>query len=212
MSSNSGCTTVLAGPNGGGKSSIGGSYLRSLGSDYYNPDEATRQALLKDPFLEPEKANSLAWLQGKRLLERAISEGLNFAFETTLGGNTIPALLKSATEAGLAVRIWFVALSDAERHIARVKARVRQGGHDIPEDKIRARYDKSRSNLVDLLPVLSELRLFDNSFDGEPAAGIRPRIMPILHLKNGRIVELSPLTEVPSWAKPIVLQAIKLYG
>lgn len=211
MSATPVCITVLSGPNGGGKSSVAGALLRRRGSEYYNPDEVTREILLEDPFLEPEAANSLAWLQGKRLLEKAISDRLNFTFETTLGGNTIPALLRAAADSGLALRFWFVALGSAELHIARVKARVKHGGHDIPEVKIRQRYDKSRANLIQLLPHLSELRLFDNSVDGDPALGTQPQPMLILHLVDSKIAYLCPLPEVPNWAKPIVVQALKLF-
>lgn len=60
----------------------------------------------------PAEANSRAWLHGKRLLEKAIADRLNFAFETTLGGNTIPALLERAHSSGIAVRVWYVDWKD----------------------------------------------------------------------------------------------------
>lgn len=191
---------------------MAGALVRGEGGEYYNPDEATRIMLLDDPLLEPETANSLAWLEGKRLLEKAISDSLNFTLETSLGGNTIPALLRLAAGSGLALRIWFVALGSAEDHIARVKARVKHGGHDIPEVKIYQRYDTSRANLIQLLPYLAELRLFDNSAEGDPAEDAQPRPVLILHLLDSRIAYLCPLPEVPQWAKPIVVQAIKLFG
>jgi predicted ABC-type ATPase len=55
------------------------------------------------------EAPSAAWLEGKRLLERAIAEGGNLAFETTLGGATITKLLARAIDAGIDVHIWYVA-------------------------------------------------------------------------------------------------------
>jgi predicted ABC-type ATPase len=69
-----------------------------------------------------EKSQSAAWDEGRRLLERAINERLHYAFETTLGGRTIPALLEKAMEAGIEVRIWYVGLTNTEPHIARVHA------------------------------------------------------------------------------------------
>ena len=69
-----------------------------------------------------------------------MAEGLNFAFETTLGGNTIPALLSSALSAGLEVRVWYVGLSSVQLYIARVRASVEKEG-PIPEQKIRERFD-----------------------------------------------------------------------
>jgi predicted ABC-type ATPase len=103
------------------------------------------------------EANSRAWLHGKRLLEKAIADRLNFAFETTLGGNTIPALLERAHSSRIAVRVWYVGLEGPELHISRVRARVEAGGHDIPAARIRERYDRSRDNLIRLLPKLTEL-------------------------------------------------------
>jgi predicted ABC-type ATPase len=198
---------VLAGTNGAGKSSVAGAALRKGGADYFNPDEATRMLVEANPGLTLEDANSRAWLEGKRLLEQAIDERLDFVFETTLGGSTITALLERAAESGLDVRIWYVGLASPELHIARVRARVAKGGHDIPEAKIRERYERSRINLIRLLPKLTSLRLYDNSDEGDPATeGPNPKL--ILHLEQGRIVEMMVLDEVPRWAKPIVLAAL----
>jgi len=199
---------VLAGTNGAGKSSVAGATLRKRGADYFNPDEVTRKLAAENPGITLEQANSEAWLEGKRLLERAIAERLDLAFETTLGGTTITALLERAAESGLDVRVWYVGLASPELHIARVRARVAKGGHDIPEAKIRERYDRSRSNLVRLLPKLTSLRLYDNSEEGDPAKeGPRPKL--ILHVENGRIVETCVLDEVPQWARSIVLAALR---
>ncbi len=87
---------VLAGTNGAGKSSIAGTRFRAGGADYFNPDEATRAIREANPLLSLDEANSLARHQGKRLLERAVAERLDFAFETTLGGRTITELLQRA--------------------------------------------------------------------------------------------------------------------
>ena len=87
---------VLAGVNGAGKSSIGGATIRVSGADYFNPDEAARKLIAANPGLDQTKANAAAWHQGRRLLERAIRERKDFAFETTLGGSTMPRLLTEA--------------------------------------------------------------------------------------------------------------------
>jgi len=60
-------------------------------------------------------------------MERAIAERLDFAFEPTLGGNTIPQLLEGALDAWIACRVWFVGLNTPELHAARVRARVAAG-------------------------------------------------------------------------------------
>lgn len=201
---------MLAGANGAGKSSIGGAAIRHAGGEYFNPDEAARRVRAAHPSLNVTEANSRAWLQGKRLLERAIAERLDFAFETTLGGTTIPALLESAIDAGIAVRVWYVGLESAELHVARVRARVAAGGHDIPEAKIRERYDRSRVNLIRLLPRLAALRVYDNSADGDPALGVAPSPRLVLHAVGGKVVEVCALDTVPQWAKPIVVAAMRI--
>jgi hypothetical protein len=66
------------------------------------------------PDLPAAQANALAWNRGRAALERAIARHGNFAFETTLGGDTITLLLERAAQAGLAVRMWFVGLQSAD--------------------------------------------------------------------------------------------------
>src|SRR5258705_9909776 len=98
---------VIAGVNGAGKSSIAGAAFRESGGDYYNPDEIARALTKANPRLTQEEANSAAWHQGVRLLRRAIDERLDFAFETTLGANTIPRLLAEAAHKGIEIHVWY---------------------------------------------------------------------------------------------------------
>ena len=91
---------VLAGVNGAGKSSVGGAMIRASGADYFNPDEAAQRLIAANPGLDQVKANAAAWHEGRRLLERAIAERKDFAFETTLGGSTMPRLLADAAARG----------------------------------------------------------------------------------------------------------------
>ncbi|MDP2997788.1 MAG: zeta toxin family protein [Bryobacterales bacterium] len=200
---------VLAGANGAGKSSLAGAMFLAQGAEYFNPDDAASLLLSANPGITQAEANSVAWRQGRRLLELAIAERLNFALETTLGGHTIPALLGSALSAGIEVRIWYVGLSSAELHIARVRARVAKGGHDIPEARIRDRYDRSRLNLIQLMPRLTELRVYDNSEEADPDAVATPQPKLVLHMARGKIVSSCDLAVTPEWVKPILGAAIK---
>jgi predicted ABC-type ATPase len=184
--------------------------IRAAGADYFNPDEAARTLIAANPGLDQVKANATAWHQGRRLLERAIREHKDFAFETTLGGSTMPRLLAEAASQGFEVRIWYVGLANPDLHIERVRNRVRAGGHDIPESSIRRRWRHSRLNLVQLLPHVTELRVYDNSADADPAAGNAPQPVLVLHLDHGEIVGPQDLSSTPDWAKPIVAAALKL--
>jgi len=131
---------VLAGVNGAGKSSVVGATIRAKGGEYYNPDEAARAILATNPGLDQTQANAVAWEEGRRLLQRAIDEGLDFTFETTLGGNTMPALLAEAAGRGIEVRLFFVGLESPEAHIERGRRqhhRRDERGEDGPFGQIR---------------------------------------------------------------------------
>ena len=182
--------------------------FRQKGADYFNPDEAARRILSANPAITQEQANSAAWSEGKRLLEHAIEERWDFAFETTLGGDTIAALLEKALLGGLEVRVWYVGLESPELHIARVRSRVKRGGHDIPETKIRERYSRSHWNLIRLLPKLTEVFIYDNSEEADPHSGSAPQPKLILHSLRGKCVAMCDLLRAANWAKPILMAAL----
>ena len=128
----------------------------------------------------------------------------------TQGGATITALLERALASGLDVRVWYVGLGSVELHLARVRARVAAGGHDIPEATVRRRFHDSRLNLIRLLPRLTELRVYDNSAEADPRAGVAPEPRLLLHVARGRIVAAGPLGDTPAWAKPILAAAMNI--
>ena len=200
---------VLAGVNGAGKSSLGGAALQASGADFFNPDVAAARLREQQPGLSAEQANGLAWTLGRRGLEKALAEGLTYAFETTLGGASIARLLLDGARSGAEVHVWFAGLATPELHLRRIAARVLAGGHDIPETKVRERFDASRSNLVRLMPHLASLRLFDNSFEADPRAGRRPQPVLLLQMQAGRVVAHAPLRTVPAWAKPVLAAALR---
>lgn len=202
---------VIAGVNGAGKSSVVGATFLEKGAEYYNPDEATRKFISANPNVTRAEANSQAWKQGVRLLNRAIELRQDFAFETTLGGNTIPNLLKRAATKGIEVHVLYVGLASVDLHIRRVRTRVSRGGHDIPEARIRERYVNSKKNLIKLLPSLTALRLFDNSAEADPQLGIVPLPTLLLWIERGRIISSVGTKNLPPWAKGIFQAARRLF-
>jgi predicted ABC-type ATPase len=196
---------VIAGPNGGGKSTLLGELFRESGNNYFDPDERTERLRAANPGLSHVDANAIAWEQGHRGLETAIAKRESFALETTLGGRTITRLLHRAAETGMSVKVWYIALDSADRHVARVRARVGRGGHDVPEARIRERYDASRANLARLVPKLTALKVYDNSIEAFP--GARPRL--VLDFADGRVMNRDGLADTPPWAKAIVAAALK---
>lgn len=201
---------VLAGVNGAGKSSLLGAWLREAGLTWFNPDAFTRR--LVECGWPLDDANAAAWTEGTRRLRQAMADGTDFAFETTLGGNTIPRLLREACRSH-DVAIWFCGLQSVALHIQRVADRVGQGGHDIPDDKIRARYDSARENLIALLPHLAELHMYDNSAPADAQGRAEP--LPLLQLDRTGLhypVTVIDLLQTPDWAKPIVMRAMELHA
>jgi predicted ABC-type ATPase len=211
-----GIIAVLAGTNGAGKSSIGGALIKHSGGAYYNPDDETRAILVANPGLDSAQANSLAWTRGLDNLRNAIAEGTDYAFETTLGGDTITrTLIEGVESAGVSLRVWYWGLASPELHLERVRARVAAGGHDIPADKIRARYDSSRRNLLKLMPYLTDLQVFDNSFSADPQHGSPPRPVRVLKVVERRLVHpvtAPDLKKTPEWARPLVAAAVEMFA
>jgi predicted ABC-type ATPase len=207
---------VLAGCNGAGKSSIAGEALRHAGLDLYDPDRVARAIMARrEGAVSQVSANAMAWEGGRRLLERAIDQRGTFAFETTLGGTTITALLEHAIGKGIPVHVWFIGLATEQMHVERVRRRVAKGGHDIPLAMIRRRYRAGPRNLVALLPGLRQLYLYDNSREGDPDAGRAPSPQLVLHAMDRRIVAPRSVRglmgKTPQWAKPVVAASLGLH-
>lgn len=198
---------VAAGTNGAGKSSVVQPYLAQKGFAYFNPDEFTRE-LVREGVPESD-ANGRAWQFGRDRLREAVDQGRPFAFETTLGGHSIAFELMRALAFGRAVTIFYVGLASVELHLKRVAARVARGGHDIPEDKIRRRYDDSRTNLLAFLGTQAWVRVWDNSaesVDGKPR-GARQ----VFEAQAHRLALATSEPEaIPEWARPLVAQAFRL--
>jgi predicted ABC-type ATPase len=153
---------VIAGPNGAGKTTFANEFL----PDFVNCREFLNADLIAAglaPFA-PETQNFRA---GRLLLER-IKElkraKRDFGFETTLAGRSYVPMLKEMKKNGYRITLFFLWLPSAEMAIARVKNRVLQGGHSVPEPVIRRRFDSGIQNLFRLyMPGLDEWWIYDAS-------------------------------------------------
>ena len=202
---------VLAGVNGAGKSSVGGHLLERDGLTWFNPDELARE-LKAATGCGQETANAHAWREGMRRLDHAVTNGLNYAFETTLGGKTVTAKILEATKTH-DVLIWFCGLSSPELHIKRVNARVAAGGHPIPETKIRERYPLAQMNLIKLMRLVAYIKVYDNSTEAD-ADGAVPDPLLVLEMETGRVISPAPddlkaLQSAPEWTRPILEAALR---
>ena len=197
---------VLAGVNGAGKSSIGGHLLTRAGLGWFNPDQFAREWRAASGCSVTE-ANAAAWQEGMRRLAAACERGQSYAFETTLGGRSVPARLIDAARTH-DVLVWYCGLASPELHLARIRARVVAGGHDIPEAKVRERWAASVSNLIALLPHLRQARVFDNSATVAQGEAV-PEPTHVATFDQGQLKWPAPtdraqLARTPDWAKPVL--------
>ena len=202
---------VLAGVNGAGKSSIGGHLLERDGLTWFNPDTFARE-IRAATGCDQGTANAHAWQEGMRRFDEAVASGLNYAFETTLGGRTVTAKILEATKTH-DVLIWFCGLSSPELHISRVEARVAAGGHPIPEEKIRERYPLAQLNLIKLMQHVAYIKVYDNSAEAA-ADGTVPDPLLVLEMENGKLIsptpdDLNALQRAPEWTKAVLEAALR---
>jgi predicted ABC-type ATPase len=88
---------------------------------------------------------------------------VDFTFETVLSTKRNLFLLRKAKEKGYEVQCIYVLTCNADINVARVRARVLEGGHDVPEDKIRKRYKKGMELLPEIISVCDKMLIYDNS-------------------------------------------------
>ncbi|UCS94006.1 zeta toxin family protein [Echinicola marina] len=156
---------IVAGCNGAGKTTASYTILPEIldCKEYVNADEIAKGL---SPF-QPEKANIQAGKLMLRRIKDLIRTGQNFAFETTLSTRSYTNLIKEAKEVGFEVYLLFFWLRSSDLAVQRVRVRVQEGGHHIPENVIHRRYVNGLKNFFNLyLPIVDQWILINNS--GEP--------------------------------------------
>lgn len=148
MSAKPPVVVVLAGPNGAGKTTASDELLREelAVSEFVNADRIAHGL----SAFEPERAAIAAGRIMLARLDELAAQRVDFAFETTLASRTFAPRLAQLVGEGYEFHLCFVWLPSVELAIARVAARVRAGGHDIPIETIRRRYTGGLRNLFDL--------------------------------------------------------------
>lgn len=152
---------IISGCNGAGKTTASYTILPEIldCKEFVNADEIARGL---SPF-RPEKAGIEA---GRLMLNRIkilLESGENFAFETTLSTRSYASLIKKAKALNYQVTCLFFWLHSEELAISRVKTRVKEGGHNIPEDVIRRRYKSGLKNFFNIFLSRVDNWLFVNN-------------------------------------------------
>ena len=143
---------VFAGPNGSGKSTVTKGF--DIVGEYINADEIKKEKNCSD--LEAAQFATA-------LREDAVYNMRSFTFETVLSSSRNVELLKKAKNFGYQVEIVYVLTADPQINVSRVAQRVKNGGHDVPKDKIISRYYKSLNNLSKIIQIADVVWVVDNS-------------------------------------------------
>ncbi len=151
---------IIAGPNGAGKTTFARQFLLQEAQcpDFINAD-------LIAQGISPLRPEAAALEAARIMLQRMdvmAAARRSFAFETTLAGRTYVHRIREWRTAGYVVKLIFLRLPSVELAVRRVKARVRQGGHDVPEAVIRARFETGWRNFEGLYrPLADEWIIYD---------------------------------------------------
>jgi len=153
---------IIAGCNGAGKTTASYTILPELLNckQFVNADEIARG-------LSPFDAEAVAIEAGRIMLARIKEltiQRQDFAFETTLATRSYVPFIRHAQQCGYIVTLVYFWLNSPELAVSRVRERVENGGHGIPEDVIRRRYIKGVENFIELyMPICDAWILIDNS-------------------------------------------------
>jgi predicted ABC-type ATPase len=157
---------VLAGSNGAGKSTFYDLYLRPWGLVFVNADLIAQALNPADPARIAYDAAAAAGVVRRELVARGASFCMETVFSDPSGDKV--QFLREARTAGYTVILLAFQLSDAELSNARVVQRVARGGHDVPEEKIRARFERTQRNIAAALQFVDLGFVIDNSSAQQP--------------------------------------------
>ena len=160
---------IIAGPNGSGKTTFASKFL----PDYVRCSNFVNADLIAQG-LSPFFPRNAAIKAGKLVLSQIhefARAGVDFSFESTLAGKLYVNLFKELKTKGYKLHLFFLWIPDSQLAIARIKDRVAEGGHHVPKEDIKRRFNRSINNFFKLyMPLLDKWMLFNNS-------GIKPSLI-----------------------------------
>ncbi|NML23486.1 AAA family ATPase [Pseudoflavitalea sp. G-6-1-2] len=157
---------IIAGCNGAGKTTGSKNILSALThcNTYVNADDIAAE-------LSPENPAAAAFEAGRIMLsqlEELLQSNADFAFETTLSTRSFAGMIRKAKSKGYAIRLFFLWLVSPEMAKQRVAARVKRGGHSIPEDVIERRYYRGVANFIHIYRNISDSWVLMDNRTAEP--------------------------------------------
>lgn len=187
---------VFAGPNGSGKTTltdIGREHQWGAHCLYINPDE-----IAKDRFGDWNAPDAVikAANVAEQLRNDCLRDRRSFMFETVFSTIEKVRFLDRAKAEGFFIRFFFVGTEHPDINVRRVAIRVAKGGHNVPEDRIRARYYRAINNAIAGLSVVDRGYLYDNSIDGAA-----PRLL--FRTRDGHVEKVYE-DDLPDWAGQVL--------
>ncbi|MCD7878771.1 MAG: zeta toxin family protein [Candidatus Gastranaerophilales bacterium] len=156
---------IIAGANGSGKSTLAEVLLKEKNLVFLNADEIAKE-------IAPNAINSVPISAGKeyfKRLETFFNQNKSFAIESTLAGNNIIRVIEKAKKQGYEIVLVYSFLPNCTMCIKRVKTRVQNGGHNVPNEDIIRRYYKSVVKFWDEYRLkVDDWTLFYNGYDYAP--------------------------------------------
>lgn len=188
---------MLAGPNGAGKSTFYEAKIKPhVSAPFINADLIQRDEL-KNPSMET--AYQAAQIAETRRQEH-LGKKKSFVSESTFSHPSKLTLINEAKEAGFRIEIYYVNVSSPDLCVERVTHRVAQGGHDVPEEKIRERYERNQSLIREAVLRADRAFIYDNSTVGSPPKRA-------LFFKNGMIDRAAE--NLPTWCQTLYAKEIR---
>jgi predicted ABC-type ATPase len=184
----------LAGSNGAGKSTFFETYLADLGLSFVNADRIAKALQEARPQRTREMIDREAFKEAEQLRKAFLEARNSFCTETVFSDPAGAKIrfLKEARRKGFAVILVFVGIASDHLSIARVMQHVSQGGHDVPDAKLRTRYPRTLKNLQAAIPIADVVYFLDNSSVEFP-------YRPVAVYTEDELTENRP--PIPLWAK-----------
>lgn len=179
---------MLVGGNGAGKTTFYRQFLEPKGVPFINADIIAKEIYPEAPELNSLKAAKIA----EQIRTEKLNEGDSFCFETVFSHPSKVDFVASAKALGYQTHLVWIHVETSDLNVARVCQRAIEGGHSVPEEKIRSRIPRTIQNIKMVAPLCDSIWVLDNSRFDQP-------FQKIFIVESGRVTfKVSPL---PDWAR-----------